>query len=197
MEFVNAHKTRAYFFGNMYLSPIQQGIQAAHVVTKLFYGYGVESDPASQGYILYQWAEHGVTKILLNGGYQSNLQDIYAVFTDVAPELRLPFEKFHEETEALNGALTCVGIVVPEEVYGFDFDADVDSVYSLYDRLNAFGDYPPNIQDMRKWIVEKTATPDAIRTFLQDIYAQPGAPALTEGEAILILHRTLKTCRLA
>ena len=30
---------RAYFWGNMYLSSIQQGIQAAHVVTEMFAKY--------------------------------------------------------------------------------------------------------------------------------------------------------------
>ena len=36
MNYVDPTKLRAYFFGNMYLSQIKQGIKAAHVVTKKF-----------------------------------------------------------------------------------------------------------------------------------------------------------------
>ena len=54
---------RAYFLGNMYLSQIQQGIQAAHVTSELFSSYtdelSVESD------ILCKWAESHKTMILL------------------------------------------------------------------------------------------------------------------------------------
>lgn len=111
---------RAYFFGNMYLKSIQQGIQAAHVVTKMFLKHGLTYGPNfdNRAYqTLHDWAEHGVTKILLDGGYQDNIADVYKVFEHVCPLLGLPFAKFHEEQAALNGALTSAGVVVPEEIY--------------------------------------------------------------------------------
>lgn len=121
MQFADSTKLRAYFMGNMYLSQIQQGIQAAHVVTKMFVEYRPDykrrSEKLTPGDILHCWGGSGVTKILLNGGYQSNLADVYAIFETICPVLGLPFAKFHEEEAALNGALTSVGVVVPEEVY--------------------------------------------------------------------------------
>jgi hypothetical protein len=142
MEYADSTKLRAYFFGNMYLSPIQQGIQAAHVVTKLF-AYYPTSQYGPSFYTLHAWANDGVTKILLNGGYQSNLAVIFEALETLCMHLELPFAKFHEEQDALNGALTSVGVVVPEEVYDKFalcdaatlkleplFGADVDTVHA-------------------------------------------------------------------
>ena len=119
MNYVDPTKLRAYFFGNMYLSQIQQGIQAAHVVTKMFakYGRGHEGVSALAGDTLYDWADVGVTKILLNGGYQSNLELVHKALEILCPMLQLPFSRFYEEHDALNGALTSVGVVVQEEIY--------------------------------------------------------------------------------
>lgn len=44
---------RAYFFGNMYLSQIQQGIQAAHVVAEMSMAYKKESGLTSKAYNVY------------------------------------------------------------------------------------------------------------------------------------------------
>lgn len=150
MKYSDPTKLRAYFFGNMYLSPIQQGIQAAHVVTKLFVKYGIPCENSAAMDMLYQWGNHGVTKILLNGGYQSNLDVIHNALGLLAPELGIPYAKFHEETDALNGALTCVGVIVPEEIYAWGtsdankydslFGADAEAVLaSLRDHLAEYG----------------------------------------------------------
>lgn len=146
MNYINPSKLRAYFFGNMYISQIAHGIQAAHVVTKLFASYG-RLDPSVEADMLYDWADVGVTKILLNGGYQSNLADVYKVFEFIGPILGLPYAKFHEEEAALNGALTSVGIVVPAEVYDmdmiswtshFEFVKTPQEVLATLDRLRSY-----------------------------------------------------------
>lgn len=113
----NIPQYRAYFFGNMYLSPIQHGIQAAHVVTRLFVNYPFSKNQLDDDIIypcdvLYTWGRDHLTKILLNGGYQSNLQKIYNIFEVLCPLLMLPYDKFNEEQDSLNGALTSVGVVV-------------------------------------------------------------------------------------
>lgn len=125
---------RAYFFGNMYISPIQHGIQAAHVVTELFVKYKpleMSSTPFESN-VLYRWAEEHKTKMLMNGGYQSNLEKIHKIFEFIGPVLGLPFAKFHEEEEALNGALTSVGVVVPMHmVIGFFYDESLKEFMSF------------------------------------------------------------------
>lgn len=172
MQYSDATKLRAYFFGNMYLSPIQQGIQAAHVVTKLFARFPtLQYGPAF--FTLHAWANEGVTKILLNGGYQSNLAVIYDVLETLCPALELPFAKFHEEQDALNGALTSVGVIVPEEVY--NHYASVDDATLRLDPL--FG-------------ADSNAIIASMDTLVLD-------GVFTKEDAVRHMYFLLKTCRLA
>ena len=105
---------RAYFFGNMYLSSIQQGIQAAHVVAEMYTKY-VGPDPAQQYFILDHWAREHKTMVLLNAGYGQEIHSLVEFFRAEANPL--PWAHFHEGKDALDGALTCVGIILPEEFY--------------------------------------------------------------------------------
>ncbi len=110
---------RAYFFGNMYLSPIQQGIQAAHTTHELFLRYPTYNpnyeDLDSRSDVLHEWAKNHKTMILLNGGYGENLHNLVRFFA--TPANPFPWAKFHEGEDALDGALTCVGIVLPPKIY--------------------------------------------------------------------------------
>jgi len=105
---------RMYFFGNMYLSSIQQGIQAAHVVTEMFNENPLESG-TDQVEILYEWSHDHKTMILLNGGYGSNLHDLVDFFDQ--DDNPYPFSYFKESEAALDNAITSVGIILPEKIY--------------------------------------------------------------------------------
>ncbi len=105
---------RAYFFGNMYLSSIQQGIQAAHVVGDMFVKYRMQDDECPQN-ILYKWAEDYKTMILLSAGYSEEIYNLEGFFK--SGQNPYPWASFHEGVDALDGALTCVGIILPEEIY--------------------------------------------------------------------------------
>lgn len=109
---------RAYFFGNMYLSSIQQGIQAAHVVAEMFTFYDVErTDPSnfSKVELLYEWARHHKTMILLNAGYSEELLSLIDFFT--SNENPYPWTSFMESGQALEGVTTSAGIILPEKIY--------------------------------------------------------------------------------
>ncbi len=110
---------RAYFFGNMYLSSIQQGIQAAHVVAEMFVKYGnmpSTGPEGNQGWnILNHWASEHKTMVLLNAGYSDEIRSLIQFFETV--DNPLPWAYFNEGQDALDGALTCVGIIIPEEFY--------------------------------------------------------------------------------
>ena len=100
---------RAYFFGNMYLSSIQQGIQAAHVVAEMFIKYhGLHPT-------LIDWANAHKTMILLNGGYSEELHRLHGVFA--SRENPYPYAAFRESEQALEGAITSVGIILPEYIW--------------------------------------------------------------------------------
>jgi len=107
---------RAYFFGNMYLSSIQQGIQSAHTIAEMSVKYYCAMDGGDEtGSLFYEWASYHKTMILLNGGYSENLHELVSFFdSDSNP---YPWAYFHEGRDALDGALTDVGIVLPEKIY--------------------------------------------------------------------------------
>ena len=103
---------RAYFLTNMYLSSIQNGIQTAHCTAEFYVKYGINTP---KGKIVYDWASQDKTMIVLNGGYCSALRD-FAEFlnNDLNP---FPWATFNESQEALDGALTATGIILPEDTY--------------------------------------------------------------------------------
>lgn len=105
---------RAYFFGNMYLSSIQQGIQSAHVLAEMYNKY-VFPDGCQEYFILENWAKEHKTMVLLNAGYSEEIHSLVSFFD--TKDNPLPWAKFHEGKDALDGALTCVGIILPEEFY--------------------------------------------------------------------------------
>jgi len=135
---------RAYFFGNMYLSSIQQGIQAAHVTHELFTKYMTgEQEEGGPAEYLWEWATNHKTMILLNGGYAEALEDLHAFFE--SPTNPYPYAWFHEEKASLNGALTSVGIVLPERIYSTAYLLRHDTA-DLYSRIRTIGCYfaPPD-----------------------------------------------------
>ena len=106
---------RAYFFGNFYLSSIQQGIQAQHCTAELFIKYCGFSPQKLQQNELEEWAHNHKTSILLNGGDCEALQGIVDLLNNGTNPS--PWARFRESTGALNGATTCVGIILPEKMY--------------------------------------------------------------------------------
>lgn len=111
---------RAYFFGNFYLSSIQQGIQAGHVISRLYVKYPpLHGDITTPASALYTWGQKHDTMILLNGGDQESLEAIFALLEPITLPLNLPYTKFHESMGALNGALTSVGVIVPMKLVDY------------------------------------------------------------------------------
>ncbi len=105
---------RAYFFCNMYLSSIQNGLQSGHVIAEMFIKYEPEYDEELAGLLSY-WAKNHKTMILLNAGYSETIHELVKFF--YAMENPYPWASFCESKEALDGALTCTGIILPEKVY--------------------------------------------------------------------------------
>lgn len=106
---------RFYGFGNYYLSSLQQGLQAGHVVGEFLGTLDINS---VQFKIAREWARDHKTMILLNGGNSAGIQAIFDKFKEFESQgMDLPFMKFHEDEQSLGGALTYAGIVVPEHIY--------------------------------------------------------------------------------
>lgn len=107
---------RLYTFGNFYLSSIQQGIQAAHLVADMFVDH---QTPSIARDVLYDWAANHKTMISLNGGNHADITEKFLLIRRLGAELSLPVGSFSEDEMSLNRAMTCTGIVVPQRVYDF------------------------------------------------------------------------------
>ena len=124
---------RCYHFGNMYMSSIQQGIQAAHAQMAMFVKYDkaeavklhtvigeTHITPDERLFVdstkmLYEWGEKHQTMICLNGGYLENMKAIAAHLTH--SDNPFPWSTFHESQEAMGGMLTNIAIVLPDYIY--------------------------------------------------------------------------------
>ena len=143
---------RAYFWGNFYLSSIQQGIQALHCLGEMF----VQCEKEDMLYdMLYDWAEFHKTVVVLNGGDQAALQEIAANMH--VDENDLPWAMWHEDKRALNDTLTCVGIIVDEKII-----ANVDEVRQARKERRKFA-FTERLNDFEYWLVMQIANTNMAR----------------------------------
>lgn len=113
---------RGYFLTNMYISPIQHGIQAAHCIHDMFVDYDVFVDSHPVRTMLYEWASDHKTMIILNGGTGDMMREAIDVFNSGSLNgQKYPWGTFNEPS--IDNALTCVGIVVPESIYNMYFES--------------------------------------------------------------------------
>jgi len=100
---------RLYSFTNMYLSPLQCGLQTAHLVSCLYSNHYTFDDD-----YFVRWAKDN-TIIILNGGNSQKLRELITLFENIGNTY--PWASFSEDQQSLDGALTCVGILLPEKIY--------------------------------------------------------------------------------
>ena len=122
------------FIGNGYLSGTQHGIQAGHVVAKLFPKYDSIMKHPEEKMILFQWANEP-EKWILDGGHQEHtLAQVLAILTRVSKHIDLPFADFIESKSAIAGIRTSVGFVV--DINRFNKEELVDRKMTPRDVLN-------------------------------------------------------------
>ena len=127
---------RYYGFTNMYLSPIQVGIQNAHCLVAIGREYDnkeliLQGSPANLDYA--DWADNHRTMVCLNGGNQADLIEIGNFFD--LPNNPYAWGSFYEDEQSLNGCLTCVGIIIPERIYEIAKLIREDKSHQLIDEL--------------------------------------------------------------
>lgn len=112
-------KLRAYVFVNTALSPIQKGIQAAHVMVEmaLYDGRGIVG---STNEMFWEWANYHKTLILCNGGFHADMRDWYDLVQNQTlfdEDYEFPYQFFSEDFDTLNNLLTAVAIILPDYIY--------------------------------------------------------------------------------
>ena len=122
---------RLYSFTNYYLSPLQLGLQTAHVVSDMF-----ALHPDNRG--LQVWAAVHKTIIILNGGNSADIDTLGDQLGVLANKLGLAAATFHEDGPSLNHAATACGIIVPPNIYEFAAVREfTDDNMHLYGTVNS------------------------------------------------------------
>lgn len=132
LDEIKAGPLRLYSFVNYYLSDLQRGLQTAHLVSELFINYDRVCSPMENN-CLHYWAHNNKTIIILNGGNCKSLFEINSIIHSKG--YPYPHERFYEDKDSLNGALTCVGLVFPEFT-----KQDVDDYADVADGTDNFID---------------------------------------------------------
>lgn len=105
-------KYRLYCLTNYYLSSLQKGLQTAHVVSELA-NRAVANSAVKK--VFESWASDDRTIIILNGGNSAKLQSFQRFLVD--SNCPWPWAAFSEDEASLGGAMTAVGVILPESVY--------------------------------------------------------------------------------
>ena len=120
---------KAYFWGNIYLSSIQQGIQAGHVIADMAGQAKLDeiTDTVStvvRSDMFWEWVNDHKTMILYRGGNMAQL----TMMAEIFGRTNYPTATFHEDAESLNGALTSIGIVLPDRFHRLAAHARSESI---------------------------------------------------------------------
>lgn len=117
---------RAYSFVHFQLSSMGKGIQSMHSFIEMRQKYdtlttfpsGADVERHLNTYL--DWAKNHKTLIVLNGGNCASLKELAEMFRCLDYDARtfgIPYCEFFEDEETLNGAITCVSIILPERIY--------------------------------------------------------------------------------
>lgn len=103
-----------------YLSPLQCGLQTAHVVAELSL-YKSNTDQAQD---FNAWAHTDKTIIILGAGNHAGVLDAYDTLQPLANQLGIPCAIFREDEQSMNGMATACGLVVEEELWAAQLNTD-------------------------------------------------------------------------
>lgn len=125
------------FVANHYLSPLQCGLQTAHVVSELS-TICADEPTAIKRTAFSHWAKNDKTIIICGAGNHKGVVDSYAALQNTAAHLGMPVALFREDEQSMNGMATACGVIVPEQYWNVEF---VDET-SHMDKNGHFVDVP-------------------------------------------------------
>ena len=127
-----SQELRLYSFVTFYLAKgIHAGIQTGHAAVDLVQKYRcLSGEPSEQTKMVEDWADNHKTFIVLNGGMHVEMQRVL----ELTEKSGFPFAVFHESQEALNGIMTSIVVVLPEDIFNLRREQDAGGV--RYTKLN-------------------------------------------------------------
>jgi hypothetical protein len=109
---------RLYTFTHCYLSSIQNGIQTSHVqgeITNFAFDEKNLMYHPDKFRMIQNWSLNHKTIINCNGGNSACLKDYVEFFNHINNPY--PWGVFREDEDSMEGMLTGVGIILPEDIY--------------------------------------------------------------------------------
>jgi hypothetical protein len=129
------------FVANHYISPLQCGLQTAHVVSEL----SRYKQNTHQAHIFNAWAENDKTIIICGAGNHKGVMDCHAELVRTGGgALLLPVALFREDEQSMNGMATACGVIVPEQYYDVQFFPETttfDEQRLVVERVGAYWEY--------------------------------------------------------
>lgn len=110
------------FVANHYLSPLQCGLQTAHVVSEL----STQKDDRDLNASYEWWANRDKTIIICGAGNHAGVVAAYERLKNLTTctDQFMPVAIFREDEQSMNGMATACGIIVPDVYYGAEVDED-------------------------------------------------------------------------
>jgi hypothetical protein len=127
---------RLYTFTHFMLSSIQQGIQAGHAAVEL---------TRRGNDLTIKWAKDWKTMICLNGGNSQELKELVFFFSNY--NNIYPWCSFSESNDALDGVLTSVAIVLPENIFKTSSELRSGEPRMTFDYPDAFNEWELELID--------------------------------------------------
>lgn len=146
------------FVAGGYLSPLQCGLQTAHVIANISVEYD-EQDRELREYRT--WASEDKVIIICSAFNSQGVLDCFAELSRTGGALDLPMSIFFEDQESLNGAATACAVVVPQkywdakplkdaanEIWAYEF-IDANLIASTYPLTHPEGQFIHHLKQYR------------------------------------------------
>lgn len=107
------------FVANHYLSPLQCGLQTAHVVSEIAVDVANHKGEDIHSYrTFFEWAEGHKTIIICGAGNHQGVLDCFAEINRTGGgALSLPHAIFREDEQSMNSMATACGVIVPQKYW--------------------------------------------------------------------------------
>lgn len=143
------------FVANHYLSPLQCGLQTAHVVAEISRAPGHNGFIPATAYT--QWADNDKTIIICGAGNHQGVLECWAELKRTVIDTGIMSGAiFYEDERSMNRMATACGVIVPERFWGAVFESRLDT--GLEDRW-VYAEKNPETDEVKNLYVYGLNTP--------------------------------------
>lgn len=157
---MNMIHTAYVWVNGLYLSDKQFGIQTAHCIAEMSLQNPQE--------VYNEWAKNNKTIIMFDGKNSGTLKKISKILNclrnyHLVDGPAIPVAEFREDEESLNGALTSVGVIIPEDFRALKYDYSPSYPHTLDSFVTSISVNHHNLNSYEMYMREFATWMDAQR----------------------------------